>query len=156
MDSRGPTEDQSLSTVLSRDQILTVCEEIVMIFMNIYKHKYEKWSTSQRWRMTCGQCTWKKKMIIPLWGYLEKAWNETVTASGKWSTACRMLEYHQQNPTGRKAGFLWKAHISCLALRPSWDSRRTTEGMLVAISQWIHVQKLCENKWVVGIDVPVP
>lgn len=25
----------------------------------------------------------KDDQYIPLWGYLEKAWNETVTASGK-------------------------------------------------------------------------
>lgn len=128
--------------------MLTVCEEIFIIFMNILIMVHfcgRRWAAHERRR-------WSVNSTL---GYLEKAWNETVTVSGKWSTGYRMLEYDHQHPTGRKAGALWKAHISCLALRPSWDSWRTTAGKVVAISPWVCVWQLCENKWTVVIDVPV-
>lgn len=131
-----------------RPLMLTVCEEIFIIFLNIFIMVHlcgRHWAARERKR-------WSTNSTL---GYLERAWNETVTVSGKWSTAYRMLEYDHQHPTGRKAGALWKAHISCLALRPSWDSWRKTAGKLVAIAPWIYVWQLCENKWKVVIDVPV-
>lgn len=128
-----------------RPLMLTVCEEIFIIFMNILIMVHlcgRRWAAHER----------KRWSVNSTMGYLERVWNETVTVSGKWPTAYWMLEF-DQHPKGRKGRALWKAHISCLALRPSWDSW-TTAGKLVAIS-WIYVWQLCENKWTVVIDVPV-